>query len=81
MAKNEMVLLDWKLLGAALAILDDTDQGAFFEGFARELVGPSYESHMKREMQMLAAGEKIPGPCRKWLKEYLPCLWYEAASD
>ena len=74
---NEIVAIDWKAAGARLACLSAEEQGAFFEGFARELSGPSYDSHFRRETQMLYAQDKIPEKWRTVLKEYLPNLWFK----
>ena len=80
MARNEIVEIDWMAAGAHLGCLSDEEQGAFFEGFARELCGPSYKSHFHRETQMLYVRDKIPAKWRVVLKEYLPCLWCDESD-
>ena len=69
--------IKWDLLGAYLASGSDTEQAAFFKGFAKELGSPSFGSHYAREMQMMHTNDKLDKDTKKTLEEYLPALWYK----
>lgn len=71
----------WDLLGAKLALLSDIEQAEFFTGFACELGSPSYESHFKREMQMMCVNRKLDASVKEVLKEYFPALWFEQEME
>lgn len=73
----ETIEIKWDLLGAKLASLGDDAQSEFFKGFGKELASPSYESHYRREMQMLSINAKLPRDVKNTLSEYFPSLWYE----
>lgn len=78
---RDTIEVQWDMLGAKLAALGDEEQAKFFHGFAHELASSCYDSHYRREMQMLAIGEHIPPDSRKVLEEYMPCLWYKEAAE
>lgn len=65
----------WDILGAKLATLGDDEQAQFFKGFARELNG--YESHFRRECQMMACGDKLDARAKQTLEKYLPAMWFK----
>lgn len=67
------ISINWRLMGAKLAILGDDEQSEFFTGFAKELY--TFETHMKKEMQMISVGEKLSIGVKKVLEKYLPSLW------
>jgi len=46
----DCIQLDWKILGAKLAMLSNVEQTAFFKGFAQEM--NKYETKHQRDMQL-----------------------------
>ena len=74
---TETIEIKWDLLGAKLASIGADEQSEFFKGFARELASPSYESHYRREMQMLYVNAKMSREVKETLCKYFPSLWYE----
>lgn len=69
--------IKWDLLGAKFAILDFEDQAKFFDGFAKEIMSSSYESHYHREVQMLNVNNKLSEKTKNTLEKYLPALWFK----
>lgn len=69
----------WTAIGAKLASLSDTQQAAFFTGFAKEI--DSFDTHYSKESQMFFVKDLLKPEIREILKRYLPCIWYEEENQ
>ena len=80
MAKcQDVVAINWRALGAKLAVLSDVEQSEFLGGFANEL--SAYETRYSIETQMFAINSMLNDKERKVLKENFPSLWYQEGDD
>ena len=67
--------IKWRLVGAKLANLDDSDQAEFFKGLAMEF--RNWDSTYKAQVQAHSIADMLSDKDKKLLKLILSCLWME----
>jgi hypothetical protein len=73
--KTEMIEINWGLLGAKFALIDDKEQAEFFKGLAHEL--NNYDSHYKAESQMCFINLLLDDKSKDILEDLLPAIWFK----
>jgi len=69
---NNGFMVDWKLVGARLAVVSDDEQSEFFKSFCKEIF--TWPTCYEREMQLLSVNKKLTENER----ELLGCLSHES---
>lgn len=67
--------INWELLGAKFANMNDTEQSLFFKGLAQELM--NWESIHKVQMQFSFISDKLNDKQKNILDDALGMLYYK----